>query len=73
MLKFQKRRNKYMSFEESLKKLEEIVLSLEGGELTLDKAVELYADGMKVSLNCRKELDSAKLKITMNKPEEDKN
>jgi len=53
-----------MSFETNLKKLEETVLALESGDLPLDKAVELYSKGMKLSLSCRQELEAAKLKVT---------
>lgn len=53
-----------MSFENKLDKLEQIVSALEGGKLSLDQAVELYGEGMKLSLACRKEIDEAKLKIT---------
>ncbi|MBP1565000.1 MAG: exodeoxyribonuclease VII small subunit [Oscillospiraceae bacterium] len=53
-----------MSFEDKMKKLEEIVTSLESGNLTLDKAVEMYSEGMKLSLDCKTELENAKLKIT---------
>lgn len=54
-----------MSFEKKLEQLEQIVSSLESGKLPLDKAVELYSEGMKLSLGCRKEIEDAKLKITM--------
>ena len=53
-----------MSFEEKLEQLEQIVSALENGKLSLDKAVQLYGEGMKLSLGCRKELENAKLKIT---------
>lgn len=53
-----------MSFENKLEQLEQIVTALESGKLSLDKAVELYGEGMKLSLGCRKELENAKLKIT---------
>ncbi|MCQ2464252.1 MAG: exodeoxyribonuclease VII small subunit [Oscillospiraceae bacterium] len=54
-----------MSFEKKLEKLEQIVSALEGGKISLDQAVELYGEGMKLSLACRKEIDEAKMKITM--------
>ncbi len=59
-----------MAFEEKLKELEEVVVKLESGKLSLDEAVEIYNKGMKLSLDCKKELESAKLKITVNNPEE---
>ena len=54
-----------MTIENKLEKLEQLVTALEGGKISLDKAVELYGEGMKLSLNCRKEIEEAKLKITM--------
>ena len=52
-----------MQFEEGIKKLEEIVNALESGNLSLEKSVELYSEGMKISVDCKKELENAKLKI----------
>lgn len=53
-----------LSFEENLAELSKIVESLEKGDLSLEKSVELYEKGMQISENCKKELDSAKLKIS---------
>lgn len=53
-----------MTFEENLSELAGIVASLEKGDLSLEKSVELYEKGLKISESCKKELDSAKLKIT---------
>lgn len=55
---------KKVSFEENMKKLGEIVAELEKGEIPLEKAVELYSEGVKLSAACRKQLDEAKIKIT---------
>ncbi|MBE6844908.1 MAG: exodeoxyribonuclease VII small subunit [Ruminococcus sp.] len=55
-----------MTFEENLAELSKIVSELEKGELPLEKAVELYEKGLDFSEKCKKELDSAKLKITEN-------
>lgn len=52
-----------MQFEEGIKKLEEIVTSLENGDLSLEKSVELYSEGIKISANCKKELENARIKI----------
>lgn len=41
-------RNK--SFEENLKKLEQIVLEMEKQEISLDKAIELYEEGLNLSI-----------------------
>ena len=52
------------SFEENLKTLSGIVAELEKGDIPLEKAVELYGEGVKLSAVCRKQLDEAKIKIT---------
>ncbi len=51
------------SFEESLRRLEKIVESLEQGKVTLDEAVELYEEGIRLSKMCNEKLKSAELKI----------
>ena len=51
------------SFEESLKRLEKIVESLEQGKVTLDEAVELYEEGIRLSRLCGEKLKSAELRI----------
>lgn len=55
---------KTASFEENMTKLGKIVSELEKGEILLEKAVELYGEGVKLSAQCRKQLDEAQLKIT---------
>ena len=52
-----------MNFEESMKRLEEIVLELEEEKLPLDKSLKLYEEGIKLVQNCNKELDGVKRKI----------
>ena len=51
------------SFEESLKRLEKIVESLEQGKVTLDEAVELYEEGIRLSKLCGEKLKLSELKI----------
>lgn len=53
-----------MSYEESLKRLEEIVAKLEDGNLSLEDSLKLYEEGAVLSEKCRKMLSEAKLKIT---------
>lgn len=52
-----------MSFEANLKKLDAIVKKLESGDISLEKAAELYSEGMKLSAGLKEELENAKLKI----------
>ena len=53
-----------LSFEENMKKLSEIVSELEKGDIPLEKSVELYGEGVKLSALCKNKLDNAKIKIT---------
>lgn len=53
-----------MSYEDSVKKLEEIVSKLEGGNLSLEESLKLYEEGTLLSEKCRKMLEEAKIKIT---------
>jgi exodeoxyribonuclease VII small subunit len=50
-------------FEESLQRLEKIVTELEKGDVSLDHALELFDEGMKLSSSCRKELEEAEGKV----------
>ena len=51
------------SFEESLKKLEEVVAQLERGDLSLDDAVRLFEEGSRLSVLCRQQLEEAEGKV----------
>jgi exodeoxyribonuclease VII small subunit len=53
------------SFEEQIEDLEKIVKELETGELSLDTSVEKFEEGIKISKECSKILDTAEKKITM--------
>ena len=50
-------------FEEGLQRLETIVTELEKGDVALDRALELFDEGMKLSGSCRKELEEAEGKV----------
>jgi exodeoxyribonuclease VII small subunit len=50
-------------FEECLQRLETIVAELEKGDVSLDHALELFDEGMKLSSSCRKELEDAEGKV----------
>ena len=51
------------SFEYTLKRLEEIVQSLEEGNVPLDEALKLYEEGITLSKLCGEKLKSAELKL----------
>ena len=50
-------------FEENILELEKIVAKLESGTCSLDESIELYTKGLKLSNDCKKQLDNAKQKI----------
>lgn len=52
-----------IGFEVSLKRLETIVETLERGEAPLEKALELYEEGLQLAQECSRTLRSAELKL----------
>ena len=52
-----------LKFEESLLRLEKIVADLENGEVSLEKSLTLFEEGMQLSGQCRKELEQAEGKV----------
>ena len=57
-------REEEMSFEETLKKLEEAVECLESGEsLTLDESLGIFEEGIRLARIGRKKLDDAELRV----------
>lgn len=53
------------NFEESLKKLENIVAQLEQGDLALEDSIKLFEKGVGLSAACKQELDDAEGKVQM--------
>ncbi len=52
-----------ISFEEALKRLEEIVSSLETGQLSLDESLSVFEEGIRLSRLCNKKLVETKQKV----------
>jgi len=52
-------------FESALKNLEEIVKELEEGELTLEKSLERYEQGVRLARFCNAKLNEAEARIEM--------
>ena len=52
-----------MSFEQAVKRLDEIAAEMEVGESTLDKSMELYEEGVKLIAHCNDMLNKAEQKI----------
>jgi exodeoxyribonuclease VII small subunit len=51
------------SFEEAMDQLERIVAMLESGDVPLEKAIELFQEGMKLSQLCGQKLEQVERKI----------
>jgi len=54
---------KVKNFESALKTLEDIVGKLETGDLTLEKSLELFEEGIKISRFCGSKLEEAERKV----------
>jgi len=54
-----------ISFEKSLKQLEQIVQELESGNLPLEKAMKKFEEGVKLSKYCSEKLDETEKKISI--------
>jgi exodeoxyribonuclease VII small subunit len=55
--------NAPLSFEQGLQQLETIVKEMESGELPLERALDLFERGMKLSEACRKQLEEAETRV----------
>lgn len=55
--------NKAPSFEAGLEELEKIVKEMEGGDLPLDRALDLFERGMRLTETCRKQLEEAETRV----------
>ncbi len=52
-----------IKFEKAMNRLEQIVEELEKGELDIDKSLEIFEEGIKMSRVCSKKLNEAEQKI----------
>ena len=52
-----------LKFEKAIQRLEKIVDDLEKGELDIDKSLEMFEEGIKMSRLCSKKLNEAEAKI----------
>ncbi len=52
-----------IKFEKAMSRLEQIVEELEKGELDIDKSLEIFEEGIKMSRVCSKKLNEAEQKI----------
>ena len=51
------------TFEAALAELEQVVKDLEGGDLSLERALQLFERGMELSELCRKKLEEAEQRV----------
>lgn len=56
-------RKKAVNFEQSLGELENLVQSLESGDLTLDQALAAFEKGVRLTRECQQTLNDAEQKI----------
>ena len=56
---------KKVTFEESVKRLEEIVRHLEAGDLPLEESLTLFEEGASLVKNCTSILDGAEQKVVL--------
>lgn len=52
-----------VKFEKAIQRLEKIVDDLEKGEMDIDKSLEIFEEGIKMSRVCSKKLNEAEAKI----------
>ena len=60
-----KNKERDQSFESSLASLEQIVARLESGELSLERALELFEEGVGLARRCQSQLEDAERKVEM--------
>ena len=51
------------TFEESMARLEQIVRSMERGDVALEESLKLFQEGTALVQSCQKRLDDAKLQV----------
>ena len=56
---------KVLSLDEAISRLEAVVRELEGGGLPLEKALELFAEGIELSRICSRNLQAAEQRIAI--------
>lgn len=54
---------KKMSFEQQIRRLEEIVAALEKGDAPLADSLKLFEEGTKLAAECSKQLDQAEQQV----------
>lgn len=52
------------TFEESMQRLEQIVRTMERGEVSLEESIRLFQEGTELAKNCDKLLENAQLQVS---------
>lgn len=60
-----KNKQQELSFESSLASLEQVVAQLESGDLSLERALELFEEGVSLARRCQSQLQDAERKVEM--------
>jgi exodeoxyribonuclease VII small subunit len=60
-----KAKERELGFEESLSALEKIVAQLESGDLPLERALELFENGVGLARRCQSQLEEAEQKVEL--------
>jgi exodeoxyribonuclease VII small subunit len=60
-----KAKDKELNFEDSLGTLEKIVTQLESGDLPLERALELFEEGVGLARRCQTQLEEAERKVEL--------
>ena len=55
---------KNKTFEESMQRLEQIVRTMERGDVPLEESIRLFQEGTELARNCGKLLEDAKLQVS---------
>ena len=53
------------TFEQALEELEQIIMKIEQGQVSLEESIDKYAEGIKLIKQCRGILDTAEKKIQL--------
>ena len=53
------------TFEKAMKQLEQIVQDLESGDLPLEKAIQKFEEGIRLTRFCTEKLDETEKRVTM--------
>ena len=59
------RKKTAIDFEKSLQTLEQLVESMESGEMTLEKSLQAFEDGIKLTKECQQALREAEQKVAI--------